>query len=360
MLTISLCMIVKNEAAVLARCLESVKDVVDEIVIVDTGSTDETKEIAARYTDQVYDFVWVQDFSAARNAAFGYATKDYQLWLDADDVLPPEEAEKLCALKESLPQDIDLVTMKYHTHFDDSGAPVFTATRERLLRREAHFRWQDPVHECIALRGRILHADIAIWHKKPKRDGVPSTRNLDIYRALERKAAPLTPRQQYYFARELKDHEDYAKAAYYFQRFLAEGKGWVEDNIGACLGLAICYKQIGESSKVLPTLTRSFQYDAPRGELCTEIGYYYKDRAQYRQALHWFQLAEMLPKPDTLGFVSIDHWGYIPAIEACVCACHLQAYELARSCNQRAAFYKPGDAAVLHNDAFLAEKQKQG
>ena len=68
--TISLCMIVKNEERVLARCLDSVADLVDEIIIVDTGSTDATKEIAARYTEKIYDFVWQDHFAAARNFSF--------------------------------------------------------------------------------------------------------------------------------------------------------------------------------------------------------------------------------------------------------------------------------------------------
>ena len=71
--TVSLCMIVKNEEDVLARCLDSVKDLVDEIIIVDTGSKDRTKEIAHTYTDNVFDFVWIDDFAAARNFAFSKA-----------------------------------------------------------------------------------------------------------------------------------------------------------------------------------------------------------------------------------------------------------------------------------------------
>lgn len=78
MITISLCMIVKNEEDVLARCLESVKDVVDEIIIVDTGSTDKTKTIAKEFTDKVYDFKWVNHFAKARNFAFSKAKMDYQ------------------------------------------------------------------------------------------------------------------------------------------------------------------------------------------------------------------------------------------------------------------------------------------
>ena len=77
MITISLCMIVKNESEVLARCLDSVRGAVDEIIIVDTGSDDNTREIARRYTDHVYDFEWIDDFSAARNYSFSKASMDY-------------------------------------------------------------------------------------------------------------------------------------------------------------------------------------------------------------------------------------------------------------------------------------------
>ena len=97
--TISLCLIVKNEEAVLEKCLDSVKDIVDEIIIVDTGSTDNTKVIAERYYAKIYDFKWCNDFSKARNYSFSFATKDYILWLDADDFLPEIEIQKLQKLK---------------------------------------------------------------------------------------------------------------------------------------------------------------------------------------------------------------------------------------------------------------------
>ena len=100
--TISLCMIVKNEEKVLARWLDSVADLVDEIIIVDTGSSDATKEIAARYTDQVYDFAWQDDFAAARNFSFSKATKDYIYVPDADEVLDEENREDFRQLKQVL------------------------------------------------------------------------------------------------------------------------------------------------------------------------------------------------------------------------------------------------------------------
>ena len=95
MITISLCMIVKNEEAVLARCLDSLKGLMDEIIIVDTGSTDRTKEIARQYTALVYDFSWCDDFAAAKNFAISKATNPYVMILDSDEFLENIDIQKL-------------------------------------------------------------------------------------------------------------------------------------------------------------------------------------------------------------------------------------------------------------------------
>ncbi|MEJ5365233.1 MAG: glycosyltransferase [Desulfosoma sp.] len=87
--TISLCMIVRNEEANLPRCLDSVRDQVDEIIVVDTGSQDRTRDIAALYGAKVLEFQWNNDFSAARNVSVQHATGDWVLWLDADEELLP-------------------------------------------------------------------------------------------------------------------------------------------------------------------------------------------------------------------------------------------------------------------------------
>ena len=355
MITISLCMIVKNEEAVLSRCLDSVKEAVDEIILLDTGSTDNTKTIAKAHTDKVYDFTWIDDFSAARNEAYAKATMDYQMWLDADDVLPPESLEKLLRLKETLDPGVDIVTMKYITYFDFQGNPVLTSTRERLTRRKKGYLWIDPVHECIPLVGNVINSDIVIHHKKVKQEG-QSDRNLKIYQSLEKQGQPLTPRQQYYFARELKDHGLWGEAAFYFEKFLRSGLGWYEDNIASCYNLSICYNAMGEQRKILPILTQSFAYDAPRAEVCSEIGYYYKRAKQFRTARKWFDLAANLGDPDSIGFILRDYWGYIPNIECCVCCCELGDYQSARQYNEKAAVYKPYTLAVEVNRKYIASK----
>ena len=112
-ISISLCMIVTDEEALLCRCLDSRISAADEIVIVDTGSTDRTKEIAADYTDRIYDFKWEDDFSAARNFALSKGYKDYLMWLDADDVISEENLQKLKELKVTLTPEVDVVMMPY-------------------------------------------------------------------------------------------------------------------------------------------------------------------------------------------------------------------------------------------------------
>lgn len=157
MAEISLCMIVRDEHETLARCLDSVREAVDEMIIVDTGSKDATREIALRYTPYVYDFSWRDDFSAARNEAFAHATRDFLMWLDADDVV--EDAEALLRFKREALEGFDVVMAPYHVAFDAQGKPTFTYYRERILRAGMGFRWEGAVHEAIAPRGRIGYAD---------------------------------------------------------------------------------------------------------------------------------------------------------------------------------------------------------
>ncbi|AKN33632.1 glycosyl transferase [Clostridium carboxidivorans P7] len=102
---ISLCMIVKNEEENLPRCLESVKDIVDEMIIVDTGSSDKTVEIAKNYGAKIYYFEWCNDFSTARNESLKYATKDWIFIMDADDEFCKDDKEKFKMLVKNLDDD---------------------------------------------------------------------------------------------------------------------------------------------------------------------------------------------------------------------------------------------------------------
>lgn len=361
-MTISLCMIVKNEEDILGRCLDSVKNVVDEINILDTGSTDRTIEIAKQYTDRVQTFEWIDDFSAARNTSFDMATKDYILWLDADDILLPEDAKKLKKLKKTLPPTVNAVMMKYNIGFDQKGVVTFSFYRERLVRREAGFRWKEPVHEHIEIGGHVINTDIAITHKK--QHTAQSDRNLRIYQNVLKNKGSLSPRGTYYYARELYDHGQYEDAVKQFETFLQGGQGWVEDNINACIQLADCYERLQQPELRLRMLLRSFEYDTPRAKVCCKLGYYFKEKQEYQRALFWFELASARQTPnDNWSFVERDYEGYIPCIEASVCYWKLGDLDKAIHYNQLAGGYKPGNASVLHNQryyqALMEKRQKQ-
>ena len=353
MIRISLCMIVKNEQAVLGRCLESVADVVDEIIVVDTGSSDDSRQIASQYGARLYDFPWCDDFSAARNAAFAKGEMDYLFWLDADDILEADQAHKLQQLKENLNPATDVVTMKYHVGYDAQGQPTLISTRGRLFRRAAGFRWQDPVHEYIPMAGKILHSDIFVSHKRQSGHG---DRNLRIYESLRQQGKPFSPRATYYYARELVDHQRYAEASRYFQQFLDEGQGWIEDNIAACWSQANCYAQLGQPQQRMAALLRSFQYDLPRPEICCSIGADYLAAGDYRRAAYWYEQALIAPQPDHGGFVFTDYHNYIPHIQLAVCYYYLGQLDLGAYHNEQAALAKPGASTPINNRRFFPQQ----
>ena len=348
MVSVSLCMIVKNEEDVLERCLNSAACLVDEIIIVDTGSTDSTREIAARFTSQIFDFPWRDDFSAARNEAFSHASMDYCMWLDADDVIPEKDQKAFLSLKETLDPTVSVVMAPYHTGFDESGRVTFSYYRERLIKNRAGMRWTGAVHEVVTPIGKIVYADFAVTHRK----SAPSDpdRNLRIYQSQLAAGKELEPRQQFYYGRELYYHHRREEALEVFNRFLEEGRGWVENNIDACCHCALCHKELGHDPEVLAALFRTFTYDRPRAEVCCEIGHEFLQRERYQQAVYWYTLALTCERNDQRGgFISPDCYGYLPCIQLCLCYSRLGNQKKAETFNELAAVFKPDSPAVLHN-----------
>ena len=355
--TISLCMIVRNEHQHLARCLQSVLGVVDEIIVVDTGSQDDTKEIARRYTERVYDFVWQDDFSRARNFSFSKATMDFILWMDADDVLEAEDALRLLALKKTIGDTADVVMLPYHVGFSDSGEPTLTYDRERLLRRSRGFVWRGAVHEAISPAGRILHADAAICHRKLGA-GDPD-RNLRIYEKLLAKGEQLGPREQYYYARELCDHGRFEAALAAFEAFLSRPDGWVENRIDACRLAARCLSALGKPDEAQAMRFRSFAMDLPRAETCCEIGAGFMEARDYRAAAYWYERA-MSCRPDSHSgaFVQPECYDYVPLLQLCVCYDRMGDSQRAQAFNERVGERWPEDPSYLYNKTYFEGRRQ--
>ena len=148
-LTLSLCMIVKDEEAMIGRCLEAARNAVDEIVVVDTGSTDRTVEIAERHGARILHHAWDGDFAAARNASFDAATGDWVMYLDADEVLVADDAQRLRALTGRTWREAFFLTETNHTGDIEDGTAI-THDAMRVFRNRPEYRFEGRIHEQIA------------------------------------------------------------------------------------------------------------------------------------------------------------------------------------------------------------------
>jgi glycosyltransferase involved in cell wall biosynthesis len=335
----------------LRQCLSRCEGIFDEIIIADTGSTDKTKEIAREFTDKIYDFEWIDDFAAARNYAFSKATSEYVMWLDADDIIPENTRKGLLILKEQVKSDTDVIRLPYHTGYDADGNVTYSFYRERILKNCESARFCGFIHEVVEPFGKILNFELPIEHRKIH--GNERGRNLRIYEKHLAAGEQFSPRDVFYYARELYYHNRNSDAAKAFTKFLAEGKGWIENNIEACKIRAECYERLRERKNAYLSLYASFYYDLPRAEVCCELGRMLFEDALYKNAIYWYKIAyEQEPDYKSGAFVLPDCYGYIPALQMCVCYSRLGDEETAEMWNEKAAAVKVTDAINYNRNYF--------
>jgi tetratricopeptide (TPR) repeat protein len=166
---ISLCMIVKDEEGHLPACLGCVADLVGEIIIVDTGSTDATRDVARHCGAHVHEFSWCDDFAAARNQSLHHATGDWIFWLDADDRIDETNRLRLRSLFANLPDDNVAYLMRYVALEDGGPGRTSAVDHAKLFRNLPQIRWEYRVHEQILpavtrLGGRIQPTEVVIHH----------------------------------------------------------------------------------------------------------------------------------------------------------------------------------------------------
>lgn len=308
MITISLCMIVKNEERLLARCLASVADLMDEIIIVDTGSTDATKEIAAQYTDKIYDFTWVQDFSAARNFAFSKATKEYIYSADADEVLDEENRQAFLQLKETLLPEIEIVQMYYANQL--AYGTIYNYDKElrpKLFKRLREFVWVEPIHEQVKLEPVVYDSDVAILHMPESNH---KDRDLASFLRMTEKGQPLSKRLHNIYAKELfvsGEEEDFLKAAAFFEQSCLDTERSMEEIKEAACVAARAARIAGDIRKFFKYALKVVACDGC-AEICCELGSYYLEQQDFDEAIVWFYNAAY----ETESILNIHSSGDIP------------------------------------------------
>lgn len=151
MIPISVCIITKNEAENLKKCLEALKPYPFEVVVTDTGSEDDSVEVARQYTDRVHEFAWINDFAAARNFCVSRASHNTVLSLDTDEFIRPFDWEALQTAIESHPKGLG--TIELLNYFDVDGSTSHQTCRlERLFNRR-YYQFQNPIHEVLVPTG---------------------------------------------------------------------------------------------------------------------------------------------------------------------------------------------------------------
>ena len=301
MATISLCMIVKDEEKFLEQCLLSVQGLVDEIVIVDTGSTDKTKEIALRFTSKVYDFVWGDDFAAARNESLKYATGEWILILDADEVID-EEGRR--GIKEAVvnkeviayafPQLHYTNNYVHHTHFvatpHSQFKGFFVVEVVRLFRNRPIIRFEYCVHETVSdtlKRNNLKIESLSVpIHHYQESKGIGD---------IERK-------QEFYFRLSLNNIRKYPNYA----------KSYSD--------VGIYYSQKGEYEKALEYCQKAVELEPAKLEYRLNLSYRLRDLEKYDEAIVVLRRAVSLREDEAvfraLGYIYYQQKKFNEALES--------------------------------------------
>jgi len=290
---ISLCMIVKNEEAFLPQCLESVRDVVDEMVIVDTGSTDRTVEIAESYGAEVYHHPWQNSFSEARNYGLQFATCDWILQLDADEELEREDIPLLWDVLRSADarEDVNAIYVVLYNRLTDSA--VSKHYFPRIFRRgKAHY--EGIVHNQLVYEGKVVPTEIRLHHygyglskeemeKKHRRTGDLLRRQLE--------EDPGNTFAQMNFVRILRNQEGFDQAIEQGKRFLdlyasqmpSMHRQMISNDVAYCLFAAGQYE---EAEKVCQAV---LEENPNNLDVLFTLGNLLAKRGEHQEALRHFK-----------------------------------------------------------------------
>lgn len=260
---VSLCMIVKNEASNLDQCLASVRNHVDEIVVVDTGSTDRTPDIARKYADRFEVYTecnepngLISSFSKARNRSFDLATMPWRMWLDGDDVVQgAQNIRKLVTQYSDGSSNPAIIMLPYEYSHDDAGNPICNLYRERIISPWEKFHWVSPIHEVLIAKDgsprTVMSDEVKVIHRRHevKTPNDPH-RNFRILKSFVEGEGKGDPRQLFYLGREYGAIGDVKNAIKTLSEYV-EVSGWDDEKCIACLDIASYYIGMGEYDKAI-------------------------------------------------------------------------------------------------------------
>lgn len=287
--SLSLCLIALNEEHNLKPLHDSIEGCFDEIILVDTGSTDNTVEVAKSLGMRVEHFKWINDFSAARNYSFSFATGDYVMWMDLDDRLTGRESFLLW--KEHVMPLRVAWGVKYDYAFNKEGHVMCSFLRERVVKRSMNFKWIDFIHEGLKTDPHPIDVVNSWWITHARTEAElkgDRGRNLKI---LEERFNDLNPRMKFYYLKELYDAGQTKRAIEVGREALKAKDLLPHDRV---LGIQyLCWSLFNEKlySESIQYGILGLQMSPKRAELFCIIGDCYGVQGRLADALPYYQAA---------------------------------------------------------------------
>jgi glycosyltransferase involved in cell wall biosynthesis len=324
---VSVCLIVKNEEKQLRRCLSALRPHVAEIVVVDTGSSDTTPDIARELADVFETFLdcngpdgKITSFALARQRSFDLATQPWVMWVDGDDDVAGAELIGQVVARADAERDGQpaIIMLPYEYAHDEQGNVTCLHLRERLMTPRESVHWTGPVHEVVVPRPgfshRMIHSEsVKMVHRRVQSGkAVEDGRNLRILKAHYEKVGESDVRQLYYLGLEYGNVGDVGNAIRFHKRYV-ELSGWDDERFMACMKIAEHYQAIGDYdtavewglqglivregwSEAYFSLARSFYFMGHRGGP--------QARRNWERCVHFARLGLQIPPTKTILFVN--------------------------------------------------------
>lgn len=357
MTTLSCSLIVRDSAKTLERVLESVRPHVDELVICDTGSVDETVDIAAKYADCLFSFPWRDDFAAARNEALQRCGGDWCMWLDSDDELVGGESVR--GLVAAAPASHSMYLLRYETDHSPDGKVRHEFWRERIWRRGSA-RWVGRAHEVLVPSGSELYERYMrayVIHHGHNEPSVSLARNIRLLE-LDLAEKPNDTRTMFYLGRDLVTSGDLDRGREVLSRYLDLAVWPDEAFIAAQLvGYTLRAQQRYTDAYSADLRTMGIQPTWPQGWYCLAEDCYYLQKWEWSH--HFSEIGQALPRPDTNLFVAPGHLESGWMIFETIALYQLGMLPEAAELTARALRLLPDDPHhVLNAEFFTAELRK--
>ena len=353
----SLAMIAKDASTTLEAALNSVRPFCDELVVVDTGSTDGTPDLARTLGAKVSYFQWNHDFSAARNQSFLRSSGEWIYWMDADDVVAEENIGHFLELKAFLAGKtvFDAVWTNVRS-FDGAGQLLHTWSKPRVVRRAAGVLWSGVVHETLDVATNRSTFWPSAWIDdyatalRPK-----TTRNLEL---LERAVAngDRSPNHLYSLANELRDHERLGMAVATYRDYLEVGHGW--RRFDALMSLARCQQQLGSVNGARATLLRAIGEDPTRADGFIALGEMAYEQRQWKAAIPFFQAVIGMERPSS-GRTVESYYAWFPFDRLAICYSELGRFDEAIGATYQALATCPEVDRLQANLAYYEQCKAQ-